>query len=304
VKLLDHRLVVVLGKGGVGRTTLAASLAVAAAARGRTACVVEIGELASVPPKFGLTGRSFAFRSAAPGVDVWSVTVPECLEEFGARKLRLPGFARRVLRNRLVSAFVDAVPGLHDLLLLGKIENLISEPRAGDPVYDVMIVDAPATGHGLTLLQAARTMTEITRAGPFYELARSIEVFLADPWRTAVVLATLPEELPVSETLELAERLREEGFGPHTVVANVVEPPPLPAEPPRERVHALLGGVEGGDRLVALADEAWRRHDHQTEALRTLEAGLASLGIHAVAHAPRAPTDTVQRVGKALSEVL
>ena len=218
MRLFDHPLIVVLGKGGVGRTTLTAALGIAAAEQGKRACVLEFGTLAALPPKFGLTGRSFAFRKGAPGLDVWSLTVPEALEEFGARKLHLPGFARRVVRNRFVSTFVDAVPGLHDLLLLGKVENLISEPRSDDPVYDTLILDAPATGHGITLLQAAATMTEITRAGPFYELSRAIEVFLGDPARTGLVVATLPESLPVSETLELIDQLNAESFVTHTVI--------------------------------------------------------------------------------------
>ncbi len=196
MKLLDHPLVVVLGKGGVGRTTITAALGHAAAAQGKRACVAELGDLAALPRRFGLSGRSSAFRHGAEGVDVWSLTVLEALEEFGARKLHLPGFATRVVRNRFVRTFVDAVPGLHDLLLLGKIENMVMEPRQDDPVYDTLIIDAPATGHGLTLLGSPRTMTEMTGGGPFHELAGTIERFLADPDRTALVLTTLPEALP------------------------------------------------------------------------------------------------------------
>lgn len=303
MKLLDHRLVVVLGKGGVGRSTLSAALGLAAAAQGKRACVVELGENAAIPPKFGLTGRSFAFRRAAPNVDVWSATVPECLDEFGRRKLRLPSFARQVFRNRLVASFIDGVPGLHDLLLLGKIENLLTEPLASDPRYDVLIVDAPATGHGLTLLQAASTMTEITRSGPFHDLARTIEVFLADPLRTALVLATLPEELPVTETLELAARLADDGFVPHTVIANRMEPPPLPLHPGLARARAVLQKLPDGALLGDLAVGACDRHRRQVEALDQLREGLRDTGIPHLVQAPRVEQDTVAVVGAALAEV-
>lgn len=309
VKLFDHRLVIVLGKGGVGRTTITAALAVAAARLGKRACVVEFGDTASLPPKFGLTGRSFAFRRGGPGVDVWSLTVPECIEEFAGRKLKLPPFARSVVRNRFVTTFVDAVPGLHDLLLLGKLENLISEPLPSDPHYDLFVLDAPATGHGLTLLNAARTLTEITRTGPFYELARSIEVFLADPAKTATVLVTLPEDLPVQETLELARSLSGSGpdsdsFRPHTVIANQVEPIPIPDPPGTPAVVERLHTLPDAALLTDLVIGAQARADRHRSALADLRAGLSELHIDQLVHAPRCPTDIVRRVGAALVEVL
>jgi anion-transporting ArsA/GET3 family ATPase len=307
--LFDHRLVVVLGKGGVGRTTMTAALGVAAARLGKRACVVEFGETASLPPKFGLSGRSFAFRRGGPGVDVWSLTVPECIEEFAGRKLKLPPFARQVVRNRFVTTFVDAVPGLHDLLLLGKVENLISEPLPSDPRYDLFVLDAPATGHGLTLLNAARTLSEITRAGPFYELARTIEVFLADPARTATVLVTLPEELPVQETLELARSLTAsaedaEAFRPHAVIANQVEPLPIPDPPGTATVLERLAQIPDAGLLTDLVVGAQARADRHQAALASLRAGLGELGIEKLVEAPRCPTDIVRRVAAALVEVL
>ncbi len=306
--LFDHPLAIVLGKGGVGRTTLTAALGVSAAMRGHRACVAELGEHAALPEKLGLSGRSFAFRAGSPPgsdavVDVWSLTVPECLEEFGARKLHLPGFARRVVRNRFVSAFVDAVPGLHDLLLLGKIENLIQEPRPGDPVYDTLFLDAPATGHGLTLLQAAQALTEISRAGPFYELSRAIDELIADRDRTALVLATLPEALPVTETLELAAHLIEAGLRPHTVIVNCVPGTVLPGLPPMDQVQRVLQQLEATElaRLAQQVDEEQRRH---TLALQALSKGLAELQIPPAVSAPLAREDTIAVVGAALAREL
>ncbi|MEN0066303.1 MAG: ArsA-related P-loop ATPase [Myxococcota bacterium] len=299
MRLIDHRLVVVLGKGGVGRSTVSAALAVAAAEAGKKVVIAELGE-AAVPPLFGMTGRSFAFRAARPGVDVWSLTVPECLEEFAARKLRLPPFARRVVRNRLVTTFVDAVPGLHDLMLLGKIENLISDPRRGDPVYDLTILDAPATGHGLTLLQAARTMTDVTRAGPFYELAKAIEVFLADRDRTATVLVTLPEALPVSETSELADQLVEEGYQPHTIIANGVQDDPLPPPPSLDAVHASLARVAHGERLSELVQAATARRQRHVDALTDLKDRVAKRGFRPPRVVPYVANRSVETMGQAL----
>ena len=112
MSILDRRLVMVTGKGGVGRTTCAAALAVAAARQGRRACVVELSGMGSVPPLFGLEGRSFEFRRATDGVWVWSLTVEECLDDFGRRKLKLPSLMRRLFRSRATRTFVDAIPGL------------------------------------------------------------------------------------------------------------------------------------------------------------------------------------------------
>lgn len=270
--LLQHRLIVVLGKGGVGRTTVSVALAAAAKRQGLRACVVELGESAAAA-QLGLQGRSYAFRRGSHDIETWSLTVTECLEEFGRRKLRLPAVARGVLRNKTVLTFVDAVPGLNDLLVLGKVENLVTEPLPGDPSFDVLVLDAPATGHGITLLQAAATMSGLARSGPFHELSKRIGLFLADLEQTAVVIATLPEELPVSETLELAAQLGQEGLEVHTVVANRVESP-FP-DPPGvaavlERLEDLPGAGPLRELLVARSDRAERQQD----ALEQLAAGL------------------------------
>lgn len=310
--LFDHRLVFVLGKGGVGRTTMTAALGRAAAHRGGRAAVAELGASAALALRFGLSGRSFAFRRgwspegspSGPGVDVWSLTVPECLEDFGARKLRLPGFARRLLRNRFLTTFVDAVPGLHDLLLLGKIENLIREPRRDDPRFDTLFVDAPATGHGMTLLTAARTMTGITRTGPFFDLARTIEEFVEDRTLTALALVTLPEALPVSETLELIDALQAQGFVPHTVFVNQVELAAVPPELPRSVVAEALDGVPGGEELMVLVKQAWSRQDRQSAALATLSEGLSERGLAPAVPAPWMPAPPDPAVGLHLAEVL
>lgn len=299
MQLIDHRLVVVLGKGGVGRTTVSAALAVAAAEAGKKVVVAEFGEGAA-PPLFGMSGRSFAFRAARPGVDVWTLTVPECLEDFAGRKLGLPPFARRVVRNRLVTTFVDAVPGLHDLVLLGKVENIINEPRRTDPVFDLTILDAPATGHGLTLLQAARTMTDVTRTGPFFELARGIEDLLADRDKTATVLVTLPEALPVSETSELAEKLLEDGFRPHALIANGVQDDPLPPPPSVDAVRHTLAHIEHGANLDRLVQAATARRQRHVDALADLRERVARMGLAKPLVVPYVPDRSVETMGQAL----
>lgn len=275
--LLNRRLVVVTGKGGVGRSAVSAAIALAAAAQGKRTCVVELSGMASVPPLFGQSGRSYAPRQVAERVDVMSITPLECLNDFGRRKLKVSALLQVVLRSRITRAFIDAVPGLHDLLQLGKIENMISEPQPGDPVYDLVVLDAPATGHGLTMLAAARSMREMTRVGPFHDLARIIEDFLADRDRTAIVLVTLPEALPVSESVELIEALREDRAELAGIVVNQVVPPALPDLESWPAVQRALSQSEDPDvrALIALADRAARGQAAQEEVLRGLPEAVA-----------------------------
>lgn len=299
--LFEHPLAVVLGKGGVGRTTVAAALGVVGAARGGDVCVAELGESAAAVALL-LGGRSFEIRPTPWGPRTWSLTVPECLDEFGKRKLHLPFVARGLLHNRAVSTFVEAMPGLHDLLLLGKIENLLREPLAGDPRFDTLILDAPATGHGLTLLQAARTMTEIARSGPFHDLAARIGDLVDDPEATALVLVTLPEELPVSETIELAHAVAAHGQRVHTVVVNRTDPFDLPDPPGLPRVREVLAALPGSGPLAALVDAREARAERQEDAVRQLVAALPGTRI---VTAPRVPAlDRARRLADALGEVI
>lgn len=278
--ILNHRLVVVTGKGGVGRTSLAAALGLLAGRSGRRAAVIELSGVSEVAEAFGLPGRSYAPREAGPRVDTFSLTSRECLDDFASRKLGLGFVARRLVNNRVTRAFVDAVPGLHDLQQLGKVENLITEPRPDEPQYDVVILDAPATGHGLTLLAAARSMREMTRVGPFADLARNIEAFLADPERTAVVLATLPEALPVHESLELAGALAEDGASLAGVVVNQIHPPALPDRPPWTDVRPTLVAAGGHwEQLARMADRAVSRDRSQREAIAELGAALPGVPV-------------------------
>lgn len=297
--LFSHPLVVVLGKGGVGRSTIAASLGVAAASRGLQVCVAELGERA-VAELLGLPDRSFEVRPTPAGPRTWSLTVPECLDDFGRRKLHLPLLARGLLQNRAVSLFVDAVPGLHDLLLLGKIENLLREPLEDDPRFDTLILDAPATGHGLTLLQAARTMTDVARSGPFHDLAAKIGSLIDDPLATALVLCTLPEELPVSETIELAHAVAAHGQRVHTVIVNRLDPFDVPDPPGLPVLRATLDGVAEAEELRALVDAREARAERQSDAVRQLVAALP--GVRVVT-APRVATDRAAQLGAHLAEV-
>lgn len=284
MSLFDRRLIVVTGKGGVGRTTAACALALAAAADGKKVCIAELAGLGRVPEVFGLPGRSYKPQACAPGVDTISLSAVDCLDEFGTRKLKIHALVRLVFHNRLTAAFIDAVPGLHDMQQLGKIRHLIEETEPGDDAYDLVVLDAPATGHGLTLLDSARSLGEMTRVGPFFDETQLIVQLLSDSDRTALMLVTLGEELPVNESLEMVKSLGEDRARLSAVLANQVRSQPLPDTPPWPEMRAALQR-NGDAELAALADAAQSTWTSQERALHRLAAELEL----PIARLPRLP---------------
>jgi anion-transporting ArsA/GET3 family ATPase len=239
--LLDRDLVVVTGKGGVGKSTVAAALGVVAARRGLRVAVAEVGGRAD-------TARLLAGRD----VDHVTITPREAVEEY--LHDQLPGPLAEVLgRSGTFSGFVEATPGMNELLTIGKVWELTTDPRRtpGAGPYDLVVLDAPASGHGLALLGAPRTFSEAARLGPIHRQAGIIHATLSDPTRTAVVVVTLAEEMPVSETLELrGALLGRMGLGLSLVIANGIAPDRFSAaqaaelerlgEPPGSPVGAAL----------------------------------------------------------------
>jgi anion-transporting ArsA/GET3 family ATPase len=273
--LRDRRLWVVEGKGGVGRTTVAAALGLAAARQGRRTLVVELHGEAALAHRLGFASARYEARTVAPGLDLMSLSASACLADFGQRKLHIGGLSPMVFGSRPMTAFVEAVPGLPDVVQLGKIEDRLLHPLAKEAPYDLVVLDGPATGHGLTLLSSARHMRELTRAGPFHDLAKLIETLLQDPAQTATIAVTLPEQLPVQETLELLHALDRTHDLPDLVVVNQRVDGPLPGG---VTLPQLLGGLNGPHDAPwrALAVEAHAIARRRETALRTLQEGLST----------------------------
>ncbi len=197
--LFHRRLIFVTGKGGVGKTTLALALGLAAADTGLRTIVAD------------LDGRGDQREHEfAPGLFRVSVDPQSAMEEY--LELKVPAPANQALRqSRLFGAFAMATPGMRELLCIGKLWELAQlQRRARDAPhhYDLVIVDAPASGHGAALLRTPRTFAEIARVGPIAGQAQTIAQTLADRAFTSVVAVTTPEEMPVNETLELRDTLR------------------------------------------------------------------------------------------------
>jgi anion-transporting ArsA/GET3 family ATPase len=204
--LIATNVVVVAGKGGVGKTTVTAVLARAAADSGVRVLVVELD---GKPTLAGLL----------PGIEVRSISASDALDEY----LREKGFtrvAKRLASSGVIDVISTAAPGIDDIVVLGKIKQL---ERSGQ--WDVIVVDGPAAGHAITFLTSAKGMLDSVRGGPVYAQAKDVMELLGDPERCQVVLVTLPETTPVNEVIETTATLSERvGIRLGPVVVNAVDP--------------------------------------------------------------------------------
>jgi anion-transporting ArsA/GET3 family ATPase len=249
--LLDKRLLVVTGKGGVGKSTVAAALGLLAARTGRRVVVAEVARRSDVAGRFGAPTGSFAERELAPGLFHVSVDPQLALEEY--LRDQLPAaFAELLASSRTFGLLAAATPGMRELLTVGKLWELAQPDRRtpGAEPFDLVVVDAPATGHGVAVLSAPRTFADAARGGPIARQGRLIHGTLSDPAVTGVVAVARAEELAVAETLALQEALRAQlGVELDALVVNALVPDRFaPRDAARLRAHAELPGV-----AVALA---------------------------------------------------
>jgi anion-transporting ArsA/GET3 family ATPase len=230
--LLQRRLVIVTGKGGTGKTTVAAALAVAAAERGLRVLVAEVGSDSQLPrlidPQAGAVG--YEEREIAPGITAIRIDPYAALAEYLGLQIRVPGLVQRMVRNPAFRQLLEASPGWRELITLGKVWHLEQMRDGRGPRYDRIVVDAPATGHGVTLLDVPRVVVSTVRAGPLRHHTERVEALLADPRRTLLLPVSLAEELPCRETVSLVERVRA-GLSVHVdrVIVNGVHAAPFPA---------------------------------------------------------------------------
>jgi anion-transporting ArsA/GET3 family ATPase len=209
--LLDKRLIVVTGKGGVGKTTVSAALGLLAARAGKRTVICEVAEQERLAGLFGVEAAGHEERELAPNLHTVSVDPELAKEEWLRYQLKSSTLAGVLGGSSLFRYLSAAAPGLSELVTIGKVWDLAQlERRTGGSVFDVAIVDAPATGHGIAMLRAPSTYAGVARVGPIRRQALAIDRFLRNRRRTGVVVVALPEEMPVNETLDLELRLREE----------------------------------------------------------------------------------------------
>jgi anion-transporting ArsA/GET3 family ATPase len=209
--LFNLQFVTVVGKGGVGKTTVSTALALAAARRGKRVLIAlcntkeRISQLLEVAPIGPIN------QPILPGIDAVNMNPQVALEEYGMMVLKVRALYRAIFENRLVAAFLRGTPGIEAWSMLGKAQFHAREVgHDGRRRYDMVILDAPATGHGLEMLRVPRVLLDVAPPGLLRrEAERAWELF-ADPGRSGVLIVTLPEDMPVSESVELHAALRDE----------------------------------------------------------------------------------------------
>lgn len=228
-ELLKKRLVFVSGKGGVGKSTLTTTLGLLAAKQKKRVLLIEMNSSGRIPPLFSKKSavhKNIELRSRLTTINI---DPKKCFEEYVLQRIRFKALYKTFFNNNLVTNFLHAVPGLHDILLLGKIYEL----EQLDNEYDFIVVDAPATGHGLSALEVPKVLQEAVKIGPLKNHADDILSLLANHEKTAFCLITLAEEMPVTESFEYMQALKERTelqFGP--LFINAVVPPLEPIKKP------------------------------------------------------------------------
>jgi len=271
--LLGAPLHLLTGKGGVGKTTIAAALGLAAARRGARPIVVELGHRASLARALGCSQAiGHEPSEVVPGLFATNLELDHALPDYLARRIRSRSVARKIASSPALRTFFEAAPAVSELLALERIESLLER-------FDPVIVDLDATGHAIMFLELPRLLGAIAPRGPIGELVRGLGALLTDTRRTRLHLVTLPEPLPIEETLELHERLALVQAPTGALFLNRARERPLAREND-PLLESLLARLEAEPSAVEARDalEAARRGARAFDAAARSMARLSTTG--------------------------
>jgi anion-transporting ArsA/GET3 family ATPase len=265
--LLDRRLVVVTGKGGTGKSTLSAAIALAAARRGKKTLVCEVVAKERVADLFGRPPSGTQIRELSPNLYSVHVRPREAMREYALMTLRYETLYKIAFENAAARYFLAAAPSLAEIVTLGKVWwHASQEMERGKLRWDLVVLDAPATGHGLTLLSVPEVFLRLAKEGPLARDMLGMQALLADERRCRVCIVTLPEEMPVNEAAELHRALRARKFPEGPLFLNGF----FASRFSREE---LLAATRGGP-LLAAAGEAADNHESRAALSTQYEAVL------------------------------
>ncbi|MCM2280503.1 MAG: ArsA family ATPase [Bdellovibrionaceae bacterium] len=243
----NQKILFVSGKGGVGKSLVAAAIARSEAKRGRRVLLAELGDSSYYKDFWHLAEASHE-PIPAPGesfdVVLWSGE--SCLREYVLHYLKVDRLYRLFFENKVMRSLINVAPGLSEIALLGKITSGIR--KTGPPLdYDLIVVDTFATGHAMALFRAPKGMMEAIRFGPMGHQSREMQAVLTDAEQTGFVLVALLEELPVVETLEFEAMLKSE-FG---IVPDIVANKVMPIPATHAELTRLHNTAQGGVRELS-----------------------------------------------------
>lgn len=268
----DRRLLIVTGKGGVGKSSVAAAMALRCAGNGLKTLLVELNAPERTPPLVGEDPAGPQIRQVRPGLWTVNIRPQDALREYVLMTLKYQAIYRAVFENRVVRTFIRLLPSVQELVMLGKvIYHLREKEPNGAPRFDRIVLDAPATGHALSLLSVPQVLLDTVPPGPLAHEAKVMRDILIDPAVTAAALVALPEEMPVVETLELNRALRQKtGIEPAAILLNRYVPARFTAE-------ELSGLAAAHAPMLPLARAQVARSRRSEEALRRLEAATGRI---------------------------
>ncbi|MGB0120834.1 MAG: ArsA family ATPase, partial [Solirubrobacterales bacterium] len=224
---LEKRILFVTGKGGVGKSTVAIALGIRAAMEGKRTIVVEVASTENASRVF--RQADVGFKEVEMRNNLWAISIDpeESMREYVLLQLKVKAMRDLLFRSRMFTYLAAATPGLNELVTIGKIWELALEDRKlkHGRKYDLVIVDSPATGHGISFLQSPRTFANIARVGPIHSQARQLQDMINDHDHTGSVIVSLPEEMPVNETANLeAELTGDVNISVDRVIMNALYP--------------------------------------------------------------------------------
>jgi len=293
---MKTRLIIVTGKGGVGKTVISASMGYALSRRGMRTLIIEVGEEGIVSGFFGKGDSEYEEKEVSPGLWAMRVDPWKALREYGLMKLHFGALYKLVFGNQLMSGLVQAVPGLSELLILGKVGFEVENRGKKKPAWDCVILDLPATGHGQGILSIPGTVIATMKTGPMASDARKLLDMLTDKRRSSIVMVTLCEAMPVQETLQYTKELGNTlNRGPDLIVANRILPVEMNEYEQKiirdMRRAARRKGLVHLEEVLSMALKLAHMQDEQS-ALQVLESSI-KFPVHSV---PMIPMEGLPRI--------